>query len=62
VREVLRVVEDDPQLREDAGVIEALREIPVGDLCRAGLDLTAVGVKPALRRASAIRRSQRYVD
>ena len=46
VEEVLRLVADDPQLREDASVIEALRAIPVDELCRAGLDLTAVGLKP----------------
>ncbi len=46
--DVLRLVADDGQLREDARVIEAVREIPVDDLCRAGLDLAAVGVKQQL--------------
>lgn len=53
VEEVLRLVGDDPQVREDARVIEALRAIPVDDLCRAGLDLTAVGVKPLLTTSTA---------
>jgi DNA-binding transcriptional ArsR family regulator len=48
VSEALRLVVDDPQIREDARVIEALRAVPVDDLCRAGLDLKAVGVKPLL--------------
>lgn len=48
--DVLRLVADDEQLREDARVIEAVREISVDDLCRAGLDLTAVGVKTAAPR------------
>jgi hypothetical protein len=49
ISEVLRLLTDDPQLREDARVIEALRSVPVDELCRAGLDLTAVGVKPRAR-------------
>jgi DNA-binding transcriptional ArsR family regulator len=61
VREVLRLLADDPQLREDARVIEALRAVPVDDLCRAGLDLVAVGVKP-LARLAAKRRMPRHVD
>lgn len=47
VREALRLVENDPQIREDARVIEALREIPVDELCRVGLDLAAIGVRPS---------------
>ncbi len=47
LRQVLRLVDDDPQVRDDARVIEELRTIPVDDLCRAGLDLRAVGVRPA---------------
>jgi DNA-binding transcriptional ArsR family regulator len=42
---ILQLVGADPQLREDAEVIRALRTVPVDDLCRAGLDLAAVGVK-----------------
>ncbi len=61
VREVLGLLAEDPQLREDARVIEALRAIPVDALCRAGLDLTAVGVKP-LGRVAAKWRNPRHVD
>lgn len=61
LNEVLRLLTDDPQLREDARVIEALRSVPVDDLCRAGLDLTAVGVKP-LARVPAKRRTPRHVE
>ncbi len=61
VNEVLRLLEDDPRLREDARVIEALREVPVDDLCRAGLDLIAVGVKP-LARVPVKGRKPRHVD
>jgi DNA-binding transcriptional ArsR family regulator len=61
VHEVLRLLADDPQLREDARVIEALRGVPVDDLCRAGLDLIAVGVKP-LARVAAKGRIPRHVD
>lgn len=61
VHEVLRLLADDPQLREDARVIEALRTVPVDDLCRAGLDLIAVGVKP-LARVGAKGRIPRHVD
>ncbi len=42
---ILQLVEGDPQLRADAEVIRALRAVPVDELCRAGLDLVAVGVK-----------------
>ncbi len=61
ISEVLRLLTDDPQLREDSRVIEALRTVPVDDLCRAGLDFTAVGVKP-LGRVAAKRRVPRHVD
>jgi DNA-binding transcriptional ArsR family regulator len=53
VRQVLRLVADDVQLREDAHVVERLREVPLDDLCRAGLDLKSVGigaVRAATRR------------
>ncbi len=61
INEVFRLLTDDPQLREDARVIEALRSVPVDDLCRAGLDLTAVGVKP-LARVPAKGRTLRHVE
>ncbi len=61
LRQVLRLVDDDPKIRNDARVIEELRTIPVDDLCRAGLDLRAVGVKPGLPGASK-GRAQGHVD
>jgi len=61
VNEVLRLLADDPQLREDARVIQALRAVPVDDLCRAGLDLIAVGVKP-LARITPKGRNPRHGD
>jgi DNA-binding transcriptional ArsR family regulator len=44
VRDALSLVETDLQIREDAKVVRSLRRIPVETLCRAGLDLGAVGV------------------
>ena len=52
VSEALRLVVDDPQIHEDGRVIKALRGIPVDELCRAGLDLAAIGVKPSLTAGS----------
>jgi len=62
VGDVLRLVAGDQQLREDARVIEAVRTVPVDDLCRAGLDLVAVGVKPAPRERRARGRGRTHVD
>ena len=62
VRDALRLVTGDPQLSEDRRVVEALRAVPVDELCRAGLNLNAVGVTPAPTRAPATRRGQRHVD
>ncbi len=62
VRDVLGLAAADPQLREDARVIDALRAVPVDQLCRAGLDLAAVGVNPAPKESPAKRRSRRHVD
>ena len=62
MRNVLRLVAGDPQVREDRRVIGALRAVPVDDLCRAGLDLVAVGVKPAPKETPAKGRSRRHVD
>lgn len=56
VRQVLRLVDSDSQIREDGQVIEALRAIPVDELCRAGLNLRAVGVKPLRTTATQRRR------
>jgi DNA-binding transcriptional ArsR family regulator len=49
VNEALSLVEADPQIRQDAGVVRTLRRIPVERLCRAGLDLGAVGVRGRTR-------------
>jgi arsenate reductase/ArsR family transcriptional regulator len=62
VRDVLRLVGGDPQLFEDARVIDAVRAVPVDDLCRAGLDLAAVGVRPAPRAARARGRGHGHVE
>lgn len=62
VREVLRLVRDDPTLGEDARVIAALRGIPVAELCRAGRDLSAVGVKPFDAKAVRTRKRRRRID
>jgi len=53
VQEALRLATGDERLRADAEMIEAVRAVPVDVLCRSGLDLDAVGVKPvpALLRA-----------
>ena len=55
---LLRLVSDDPQIVEDARVVEAVRAIPVDVLCGAGLNLAAVGVQPAARTGPR-RRSRR---
>ena len=62
VVKVLGLMADDRQLDEDARLIAALREVPVDDLCRAGLDLVAVGVKPASKEAPAKGRSHGHVN
>lgn len=60
VRQVLRLVADDDQLREDAHVVAGLREVPLDDLCRAGLDLKAVGVvRPGVAGPACRRRTRR---
>lgn len=45
VREILHLVNEDRQILEDGRVIGAVRRIPLEDLCRAGLNLKAVGIK-----------------
>ncbi len=62
VTAVLRQLPDDPQLRDDARVIGELRAVPVDDLCRAGLDLNAVGVRPAPGRVPGRRRPHGHAD
>jgi DNA-binding transcriptional ArsR family regulator len=48
-RDALSLAAIDPQIREDAKVVNSLRRIPVETLCRAGLDLHAVGIRGAGR-------------
>ena len=58
-REALSLAAADPQIREDAEVVNSLRRIPVETLCRAGLNLQAVGIRgagSAAARAAARRR------
>jgi DNA-binding transcriptional ArsR family regulator len=53
VRQTLRLVDEDEQLRQDARLVSALRAVPLEALCRADLDLKAVGV---IRHAAGGRR------
>jgi ArsR family transcriptional regulator, arsenate/arsenite/antimonite-responsive transcriptional repressor len=45
VREILHLVKEDRQVIDDARRLEALRRVPLDRLCRAGLDLTAMGIE-----------------
>jgi ArsR family transcriptional regulator, arsenate/arsenite/antimonite-responsive transcriptional repressor len=45
VREVLHLVKEDRQVIDDARLLEAVRRVPLDRLCRAGLDLTAMGIE-----------------
>jgi DNA-binding transcriptional ArsR family regulator len=47
VGQALRLVEDDEQLKQDVGVVKALRKVPLATFCGAGFDRTAVGRRPA---------------
>jgi len=60
VRELFRLAADNPEIREDARVVSELRRIPVDDLCRAGLDLSAVGVTPVPAAGGAKGRGPRH--
>jgi len=60
-RELFRLTAEDQQIRHDARVVAKLRRIPVGDLCRAGLDLTAIGVRPGRKHERARRGDPRHV-
>lgn len=37
-------LEQDPQVEADGAVVAALRQVPVDELCRANLDLEALGL------------------
>ena len=63
VRQALRLVEDDEQLKKDARVVGALRKVPLNTFCRTGLlGRAVIGVTPGIPvtrprpRASANRR------
>ena len=43
-REILYLVKDDPQVVADARLLEAVRQLPLDRLCRAGCDLAAAGI------------------
>jgi ArsR family transcriptional regulator, arsenate/arsenite/antimonite-responsive transcriptional repressor len=45
VREILHLVKDDIQVVDDARLLEAVRRVPLDRLCRAGVDLTAMGIE-----------------
>jgi ArsR family transcriptional regulator, arsenate/arsenite/antimonite-responsive transcriptional repressor len=45
VREILHLVKEDRQVIEDARLLEAVRRLPLDRLCRAGLDLAAIGIE-----------------
>jgi DNA-binding transcriptional ArsR family regulator len=45
VREILHLVKEDRQVIEDARLLEAVRRLPLDRLCRAGLDLAAMGIE-----------------
>jgi ArsR family transcriptional regulator len=54
VREILHLVKEDRQVATDAQLLAAVRRVPLDSLCRAGFDLTAVGI-----RGQACRRGKR---
>jgi arsenate reductase/ArsR family transcriptional regulator len=59
VDEALSLAGADPQIRQDAGVVRTLRRIPVEKLCRAGLDLNAVGIRGGPRAPSRVAAQRR---
>lgn len=46
IADLLTSIEHDPRVCEDRRLALALRQVPTEVLCRAGLDLDAVGVRP----------------
>jgi DNA-binding transcriptional ArsR family regulator len=62
VHDVLRLVAADAQLREDVRTLDGVRSVPVDELCRVGLNLAAVGVRPAGRDVRATERGRRHGD
>lgn len=55
VREILHLAKEDRQVVEDARLLDAVRRQPLDRLCRAGLDLAALGIEgqACRRRRSA---------
>jgi len=53
IDDLLAAVEDDPQISDDRQLVQALRQVPNEVLCRAGLDLEAVGVRPVTVRGDS---------
>jgi DNA-binding transcriptional ArsR family regulator len=55
VREILHLVKEDRQVIEDARLLTAVRRMPLDGLCRAGVDLSALGIegRPCRRRSPA---------
>jgi DNA-binding transcriptional ArsR family regulator len=51
LRQLFPLVQRDPRVREDATIVRALRRVPLDTLCRAGLNLEAVGVVTKTRRS-----------
>jgi len=45
VREILHLVKEDRQVGDDIRLLESVRRVPLDRLCRAGLDLTAMGIE-----------------
>lgn len=41
---LMPLLDGDPQVVEDAGLIAAVREVPLDSLCRSGLDLETLGL------------------
>jgi ArsR family transcriptional regulator, arsenate/arsenite/antimonite-responsive transcriptional repressor len=61
VREILLLVKEDRQVIEDARLLAAVRRMPLEGLCRAGVDLSAIGIegRPCRRRIPAPSQARR---
>jgi len=53
VRRMVALVADDERVEQDRALIQRVREVPIQDLTRAGLNLERVGIKRPRARASA---------